>query len=67
MKSNVRMVTVAGQEFEVYSDYIARGTFATANGTTKQISFSGYVSNDLTTRKAIACAFGLATFRRNAK
>lgn len=34
--------------------------------TKKVIHGGGYVNNDLTVRKCIACAFGLPTFRRNA-
>lgn len=67
MKANTMMVTVASQNFEVYSDYIVRGTFAVANGIVKQISFGGYISNELTIRKAIARTFGLATFRKVSK
>lgn len=67
MKTNTTVVTVASKEFEVYSDFIARGTFATINGVTKQISFGGYISNELTIRKAIANVFGLSTFRKIAK
>jgi hypothetical protein len=57
---------VAGQTFETYSDFSRRGTFArnTETGETRQISWSGYVHNDLTVRKAIASAFNLSTFRK---
>lgn len=65
MKSNLRETSVAGKIYKVWSDFIARGTFAEdENGVVKQISFSGYISNDLTVRKAIACMFGLNTFRK---
>ena len=65
MKSSIRNTQVSGIEFEVYSDFIARGTFATnkATGEIRQISFSGYIRNDLTVRKAIANSFRLPTFR----
>lgn len=57
--------TVAGETYQVYGDFIKRGTMATrmSTGETKQISHSGYISNDLTVRKAIATAFDLPTYR----
>lgn len=65
MKSNLRETSVAGKTYKVWSDYISRGTFAEdENGVVKQISYSGYISKDLTVRKAIACMFGLSTFRK---
>lgn len=66
MISSKSVTTVQGQEFITWCDYIARGTFA-ENATThevKQIKGSGYISNDLTMRKAIASAFGLSSFRK---
>ena len=65
MKVHSRFTNVAGTEFEVYSDLIARGTFAvnTETGETKMIKSGGYLSNDLSVRKAIASAFNMATFR----
>ena len=61
-----KMTTVNKNEYEVWGDFIMRGTMArnVKTGETKQISFSGYVSNDLTIRKAIASAFGEPTFRK---
>lgn len=57
--------TVNGKEYKVWSDYIARGTFAeNEDGEIKQISYSGYISKDLTIRKAIANAWNLNSFRR---
>ena len=66
MKGTVRTTTVNGINFEVWSDFIRRGTFAMniKTGEVKQISFSGYIHADLTTRKAIANTFGIATFRK---
>lgn len=65
MKGTVRTTTVNGKEFKVWGDFIKRGTMAEdENGVVKQISYSGYVSNDLTVRKAIALTFGLPTFRK---
>lgn len=65
MKGCVTIHTVMGSEYKVWSDFIARGTFAeNCDGQVKQISWSGYVHNDLTVRKAIASVFGLASFRK---
>lgn len=64
--SKTRTTQVAGKKFEVVSDYIYRGTFAKdlETGEEKVIKSGGYISNDLTTRKAIAAAFNLSTFRK---
>ena len=57
--------TVNGQIYKVWSDFDYRGTFAESpTGLIKQISQGGYISNDLTIRKAIAVQFGLPTFRK---
>lgn len=65
MKGTVRTTTVGGKEYKVWSDFNARGTFAEAeDGTVKQISWSGYIHNDLTVRKAIAVQFKLNSFRK---
>lgn len=65
MIGKVTIHEVAGMPFKVWSDFIKRGTFAEAeDGTVKQISGSGYISNDLTIRKEIAIRFNLPTFRR---
>lgn len=65
MKGQVHNHTVMGNEYKVWADFMARGTFAEApDGTVKQISFSGYVRNDLPIRKAIAAVFGLESFRK---
>lgn len=65
MTSLKKFTTVQGIKFTVWSDFIARATFAenTETGEVKAISSSGYVSNDLSIRKAIARRFGLASFR----
>lgn len=65
MKTNYKITNVQGTEFRVYSDFIARATYAenTETGEVKVIKSSGYLSNDLSIRKAIACCFGLASFR----
>lgn len=66
MSSKAYTVTVNGEEYEVWSDYIKRGTLARCKKTNgvKVIKRNGYVSNELTVRKAIAAAFGLSTFRK---
>lgn len=65
MTGTVRTTTVNGKEFKVWSDFIARATFAEdANGNVKKLCGSGYIHNDLTVRKAIACVYGLPTFRK---
>ena len=64
MRSRITMVDK--KEFEVWSDIIKRGTFARnrETGEVKQLSSSGYISNDLTIRKNIALMFNLKTFRK---
>lgn len=65
MKGTFTMHQVAGKQYKVWSDFMARGTFAEdENGTIKKLCGSGYIHNDLTVRKAIACVFGLPTFRK---
>ncbi len=66
MKSTIKTTTVNGITFNFYGDFIARATFAVnvETGECKMIRSSGYISNDLTARKAIAAAFDLATFRK---
>lgn len=64
--NNARQVQVSGQIFYVESNYAYRGTVArNSDGEIRAISQSGYISNDLSVRKAIAIAFGLPTFRKN--
>ena len=65
MTGQIRTTTVEGRTYKVWSDFVARGTFAEAeDGTVKQISSSGYIHNDLTVRKAIAVQFKLKSFRK---
>ena len=56
---------VAGIEFSIFSDFALRGMTAKNNATGEEriIKRSGYLSNDLSIRKAVAAAFGLTTFR----
>jgi len=57
--------TVAGINFAIFADITKRGMFAVneTTGEEKEIIRSGYATKDLTIRKAVACAFGLPTFR----
>lgn len=65
MKGEIRTTTVAGNQYNVWSDFSARATFAeNEDGVVKAIRSSGYIHNDLTVRKAIAISFGLSTFRK---
>lgn len=65
MKSTITIHQVEGRSYEVWSDFIARATFAKApNGEIKKLCGSGYIHNDLTVRKAIANVFGHKTFRK---
>ena len=65
MTGKITVHHVAGKTFKVWADFNKRGCFAEdENGTIKQISGSGYITNDLTVRKAIANKFGLSTFRK---
>lgn len=67
IKGLEREAIVAGKTYVVWGDFIARGTFAeNEEGEIKQISYSGYISNDLTVRKAIQSAFQLDTFSKKA-
>lgn len=66
LKGHNHTTSIQGNPFTFFSDFGYRGTFATNElaGETKQISFSNYITKDLTVRKAIAVAFGLPTFRK---
>lgn len=65
MKGTIKNITVGGKIYKVWSDFIKRGTFAeNENGEIKMIKSSGYISNELSIRKAIAICFGLASFRK---
>ena len=57
--------TVAGIEFEIFSDFILRGMLAVNNVTGEELVIrrNGYLSNELSIRKAIASRFNLPTFR----
>ena len=66
MKGTINQTTVNGKKFTYWADYIDRATWAKdeETGEEKKISSSGYISNDLTVRKAIASVFHLPTFRK---
>ena len=56
---------VAGIEFSIFSDFALRGMTAknNATGEVRIIKRSGYLTTDLSIRKAVAAAFDLTTFR----
>lgn len=63
--ANEATTTVAGETYIVWDNFMMRGTFAQNEaGEIKQIKFRGYVSKDLSVRKAIQAAFNLDTFRK---
>lgn len=66
MTGTTKTTTVAKSEYKFWSDFMDRATYAqnAETGEVKKIKSSGYISNDLTARKAIAVAFGLSTFRK---
>ena len=66
MTGTIHRTTVQGTEYEFFADFIMRGTMArnVETGETKQISYHGYIGNDLTVRKRIASAFGHDSFRK---
>lgn len=61
-----RTYTVQGRAYLVFSDFITRATYAQDLRTlsTRRIHSNGYITNDLTVRKAIARAYGLESFRK---
>lgn len=65
MKGHSHTTMVSGIGFEYWGDIIERGTFAKniSTGEIKRIHGSGYLTKDLSVRKAIAISFGLPTFR----
>lgn len=65
MKGTIYTTTVEGKTYKYWNDFMYRGTFAeNEDGEVKQIKGSGYLTKDLTARKAIACTFGHKTFRK---
>lgn len=63
--ANECTTTVQGETYTVWDNYMKRGTFAQNEaGEVKQIKHSGYITNDLTVRKAIAASFNLKSFRK---
>ena len=63
--ANEAKTTVQGQTYTCWVDFIRRGMYAqNADGEVRRIKGSGYLSNDLSIRKAIAAAFGLKNFRK---
>lgn len=65
MTGKICETSIKGEIFTYWADFIKRCTYAkNSSGEVKAISYSGYINNDLTVRKAIAHAFGLPTFRK---
>jgi hypothetical protein len=66
MKTIKKVVRVQGTEYSVWSDFTKRATYAEQiqTGEIKGISGSGYISNELSVRKAIAKAWMLDSFRK---
>ena len=61
----MKRTTVQGRTYEVWGDIIDRATCArNEEGITKKIYGGGYITNDLTVRKAIANSFQLQSFRK---
>lgn len=62
----VKQTTVSGKKFNYWADIIERAEIAEdiETGEVKAIRYNGYLSNDLSVRKAIAMTFGLPTFRK---
>lgn len=57
--------TVEGHAYKYWGDTFFRCTFAEDEyGDIRMIKSSGYTTNDLTVRKAIAATFGHDTFRK---
>lgn len=61
-----KTTTVDGKTFIYWSDFVTRSTYAQQLGSMemRKICGGGYISNELTVRKAIANTFGLKTFRK---
>lgn len=62
----VKQTTVNGRKFNYWADIFERTEIAedVETGEVKAIRYNGYLSNDLSVRKAIAMTFGLPTFRK---
>ena len=53
-------IKVNGKEYGLTHDFIMRATFATSDtGDRRRISTCGYISNEITVRRAIRRAFNL--------
>ncbi|WP_298625713.1 hypothetical protein [uncultured Senegalimassilia sp.] len=63
--ANECTTTVQGETYTVWANHMKRGMFAKNEaGEVKQIKSGGYITNDLTVRKAIAASFNLKSFRK---
>lgn len=64
--ANESTTTIQGETWLVWNNYARRSTEArrAEGGETRTIKSMGYLSNDLSVRKAIAASFGLDSFRK---
>lgn len=66
-RNMIKETTVNGKKYIFYPDFNKRCMYAEDEEGNKKVIYSGgYISNDLSVRKAIASVFGLPTSRRNA-
>lgn len=57
--------TVLGKKYRVWVDFWSRATYAQSeDGEMKRIYGGGYITKDLTVRKAISYAFKTGSFRK---
>jgi len=60
-----RTYTVQGKQYKVWADFNSRATYAQSeDGELKRIYGGGYITKDLTVRKAISYAFKTGSFRK---
>lgn len=66
LTGKTEFTTVQGVRFEHFPDFITSATYAVnlETGEMKCIHKCGYLSKDLSVRKAIANVFGFASFRK---
>ena len=66
LEGDVHETTVQGETYEYWCNFVGRNTYAlrVSDGDYAVIKDSGYLSRDLSVRKAIAASFGLGSFRR---
>ena len=60
-----KVYTVMGKKYRVWVDFMSRATYAQSeDGELKRIYGGGYITKDLTVRKAIHYAFKTESFRK---